>query len=68
LSSNIEAAGLTGIAVNEFVQQAVREKLAAQAPRIQIGQALNEFDSLCDEMAISAPGTHLTRDQLHERG
>jgi hypothetical protein len=67
LIRQIEAAGLTGVAVDEFVQQAVREKLAGRLPGSQISQVLNEFDALCDEIAVSAPGTHLTRDQLHER-
>jgi hypothetical protein len=67
LIQQIEAAGLTGIAVDEFVQQAVREKLAGRLPRSQMAQVLNEFDAICDEIAVCAPGTHLTRDQLHER-
>jgi hypothetical protein len=67
LIQQLEAAGLTGVAVDEFVQQAVREKLAGRLSRSQVGQVLNEFDVLCDEIAVSAPGTHLTRDQLHER-
>jgi predicted DNA-binding antitoxin AbrB/MazE fold protein len=32
-----------------------------------VRQSLDEFDALCDEVDICAPGTHLTRDQLHER-
>jgi len=30
-------------------------------------EALDEFDALCDEVDVCAPGSHLTRDQLHER-
>ena len=33
----------------------------------ELQQALDEFDSLCDEAEICAPDSHLTRDQLHER-
>ena len=69
LLQQIEAAGVTGSAVDEFVQQAVREKLAdvGKSHNPQVDEAVNDFDTLCDEAAISAPGTPLTRDQLHER-
>lgn len=29
---------------------------------------LDEFDALCDEIAVEAPQPRMTRDQLHERG
>jgi hypothetical protein len=73
LLAEIEAAGVTGSAMDSFVQQAVREKLAVAKvaakgqPSTQVQRALDEFDALCDEVDICAPGTHLTRDQLHER-
>src|SRR5688500_4542912 len=100
LIHQIEAAGATGGAVAEFVQEAVREKLAAderrreffrlssQVREAMLAQGLTEeelladfemhrrqtpqdaiekFEALCDKALISAPGTHLTRDQLHER-
>lgn len=100
LLQQIESTGVTGSAVREFVQQAVREKLAADERRREflrlsseiraamlaqglteeailaefererrkpIEDAVDDFDALCGEAAISAPGTHLTRDQLHER-
>jgi hypothetical protein len=67
LFQQIEISLPTGGAVDEFVEQAVREKLAGRLPRAQLAQAVDEFDALCDEAVISAPGTHLTRDQLHER-
>ncbi len=35
--------------------------------RKSIDDVVNDFDALCDETAVSASGTHLTRDQLHER-
>ncbi|MEX0610974.1 MAG: hypothetical protein WD738_08845 [Pirellulales bacterium] len=34
---------------------------------MELQQALEEFDALCDEADICAPGSHLSRDQLHER-
>ncbi len=100
LLQQIEAAGVTGSAVDAFVQQAVREKRAAEERRNEffrlsskvreamlaqgltedelladfekqrrphVGQAVDGFDALCDETVVSALGTHLTRDQLHER-
>lgn len=67
LLQEIEAAGVTRSAVDGFVQQAVREKLAGRLPCPTLEQTVHEFDALCDEVAVSAPGTHLTRDQLHER-
>jgi hypothetical protein len=33
----------------------------------ELHQALNEFDALFDATDVCAPGSHLTRDQLHER-
>ena len=62
LLQQLEATGLTGGAIDEFVQQAVREKLAGRLPRPPVGAAVGDFDALCDEAAVYAPGTHLTRD------
>lgn len=30
--------------------------------------SLGEFDALCDEIAVNADQSRMTRDQLHERG
>jgi uncharacterized protein YoaH (UPF0181 family) len=67
LIQQIQAAGVSGGAIAEFVQQAVREKLADQKCCARDDQAVADFDTLCDEADISAPGPRLTRDQLHER-
>jgi hypothetical protein len=69
LIDQIAAAGVTTGSVDEFVQQAVREKLAdlKEQRRPETSQAADDFDALCDEATVAAPGNHLTRDQLHER-
>lgn len=100
LLQQIQSAGVTGSAVDAFVEQAVREKLHEEERRKEffrltdkvreamLAQGLTEeeiiadlenerrkptdkivddFDALCDAASVSAPGTHLTRDQLHER-
>lgn len=45
-----------------------RVRLVVQSldPQQEIEQALQEFDSLCDEINITS-GDHLTREQLHDR-
>lgn len=57
LIQQIEAAGLTGGAVDEFVQQAVREKLAADERR-------KEFFRLSDRMRAAMIEQGLTEEQL----
>jgi hypothetical protein len=99
LLQQIEAAGVTRTAVDEFVHAAVREKLEMEERRTKflrlssemreamiaqglteeeilndfekhrrqpMAEAIDDFDSVCDQAAVTAPGTHLTRDQLHE--
>jgi hypothetical protein len=57
LIQQIEAAGVTGGAVDEFVQQAVREKLAADEPR-------RRFFRLSDEIRAAMSEQDLTEEQL----
>ncbi len=57
LLREIEAAGVTGSAVDGFVQQAVREKLAADERR-------QVFFSLSDEMRSAMHEQGLTEEQL----
>jgi hypothetical protein len=57
LIQQIEAAGVTGGAVDEFVQQAVREKLAADERR-------RRFFRLSDEIRAAMSEQDLTEEQL----
>ncbi len=57
LLHQIESTGVTGSAVREFVQQAVREKLAADERR-------KSFYRLSDEMRTAMHRQGLTEDQL----
>jgi Arc/MetJ-type ribon-helix-helix transcriptional regulator len=94
LVDQIAAAGVPVASVDEFVQQAVREKLHEEERRKEFhrltakireamlakgltedelladfkkqrrpetSQTVDDFDTLCDEAAVSAPETHLTR-------
>ena len=45
----------------------VRLVVQSMPDEAEVERAIDEFDALCDEVDINAPGTHLTRDQLHER-
>ena len=57
LLQQIQAAGLTGGAIDEFVQQAVREKLRAEERR-------KEFVRLSDQMREAMLEEGLTEEQL----
>jgi len=57
LLQQIEAAGLTGGAVDEFVQQAVREKLADAERR-------KEFFRLSDQMRTAMHEQGLTEEEI----
>ncbi|MCI0331925.1 MAG: hypothetical protein L0228_01710 [Planctomycetes bacterium] len=57
LLQQIEAAGVTGAAVDAFVQQAVREKLVADQRR-------TKFFSISDEMRAAMNEQGLTEQQL----
>ncbi len=57
LLQQIESAGVTGSAVREFVQQAVREKLAADERR-------KEFFHLSAKMRAAMREQGLTEEQL----
>ena len=65
IQANVPAGG----SVDAFVREAVRTKLSRQRVRSdqRPEQSMDELDALCEEVQIVAPGTHLTRDQLHER-
>lgn len=36
-------------------------------PSADAAASLDEFDALCDEIAVEAPRPRMTRDELHER-
>lgn len=57
LLAEIESAGVTGSAVDGFVQQAIREKLAADERR-------KVFYRLSDKMRTAMHQQGLTEDQL----
>lgn len=69
LFQQIQASVPAGGSVDAFVREAVRTKLSVQKLRDaqRPDQSMDELDALCEEVQIVAPGTHLTRDQLHER-
>jgi hypothetical protein len=65
IQANVPAGG----SVDAFVREAVRTKLSDQRLRDvqRPEQSMDDLDALCEEVQVVAPGTHLTRDQLHER-
>ena len=69
LFQQIQASVPAGGSVDAFVREAVRKKLADQGlhDAQRRDEVIAELDALCEQVEIVAPGTHLTRDQLHER-
>lgn len=45
----------------------VRLLVQPMPDELETQRAIDEFDALCEEVDINAPGSHLSRDQLHER-
>jgi hypothetical protein len=62
LLQQIEAAGVTGSAVDAFVEQAVREKLAVA--NLSAAERRRRFFELSDEMRTAMHGQGLTEDEL----
>lgn len=62
LRQEIEAAGVTGSAIDAFVQQAVFEKLAAA--RLTASERRERFFRLSDEMRDAMRERGLTEEQL----
>lgn len=62
LLQEIEAAGVTGSAVDAFVQQAVREKLVAT--KLTPQERREQFFRLSDEMRAAMHEKGLTEEQI----
>jgi hypothetical protein len=62
LLQQIEAAGVTGSAVDDFVRQAVREKLAIA--QLTVEERRRRFFELSDEMRTAMHEQGLTEEEL----